>query len=73
MEKEGEGEDGDKEHKIVDMEVGKILVEAGGSLGDCVWLGEGGTIDEFPLGMTVGEGSAHGVGEVGDEAAKGWG
>ncbi|KAM1353327.1 hypothetical protein PS1_033196 [Malus domestica] len=65
----GEGENSE----VVDAEVGVVLADADGGVGEGFRLGEGGSVEELGPGAALGEAVAAGVGDVVDEGAEGGG
>lgn len=64
-----EGDDGE----VVDAEVGVVLADADGGVGERLGFGECGSVGELGPGSALGEAVADGVGDVVDEGAEGRG
>ncbi|KAG5552780.1 hypothetical protein RHGRI_010769 [Rhododendron griersonianum] len=59
--------------EVVDAEVGVVLADAVGGVGERIGHGEGEAVDEFGPRAAPGEAVADCVGDVGEESAEGWG
>ncbi|GAB2272596.1 hypothetical protein Dimus_007418 [Dionaea muscipula] len=70
---EGEGEDDGDEGEVVDAEVGVVLPDPLGGVGDGVRLGEGGPVGELGPWSALREAVADLIGEMVDEGAEGRG
>lgn len=67
---ERESEHAGEEGQVVDPEVGVVLPEAGGCVGEGIWFGEGGPVDEFSPGAALREPVFDLVVEAADEGAE---
>lgn len=70
--KERNGEDAGDDRHVVDAEVGVILADAEGRVGEGLRLGESRAVEEFRPRAALGEAVAEGIGDVADECPECW-
>lgn len=67
---EGETDDGRGDGEVVHLEVGVVLADPDGGVGDRFGFGEGGAVGELGPGTALGEAVGDGLGDAVDEGAE---
>ena len=70
MGEKGKGKNETNRGQIIDSEIGVILADTEGGLGERLGLGESGTVSKFGPRTALGKAVAEGFIEVGDESPK---